>query len=158
MSLVIVSFWLFLGVFGLVSYACKRENKLEEKQAKLEKDLNEFKETFMKKEKVARPTVIVLLLMIMLGTVVIEYLGYYNAYLLMAAHMTPAIRFIFAACVFATIFSIGKSARNMVKFFKLLKKKDFDGIKEMAQDVKKDFTVNICRVIVGVIPLLMLFV
>lgn len=158
MSLVIVSIWLFLGVLGLVSYVCKRENKLEEKQAKLEKDINEFKETFMKKEKVAWPTVIVLLLMIMLGTVVIEYLGYYNAYLLMAVHMTLATKFIFAACVFAAIFSIGKSTRNAVVFFKLLKKKDFDGIKEMAQGVKKDLTLNFCRIIVGVTALLTLFV
>ena len=157
MSLVIVSFWLFWGVFGLVFYACKRENKPEEKQAKLEKDIDKLKIIFMKKEKVAWSAVICLLFVIVLGTVIAESLGYYNAYLLMAGHMPSAIKFIFAACAFATIFSIGKATGSMVAFLKLLKKKDFDGIKEMTQDAKENFTINICRIIVGVITLLTLF-
>jgi len=157
MALVIVSIWLALGVLGMFSYICKKEDVLE-KQVKIEKDVKGLKEGYEKHKKPAKVVAFVLLMFVALLNIGIEYLGFSNAHsLLVANHAGLAAKIIFEACLFIVSLAICRTIYKMGKLYKLLLSENFRAIAEMGNDSKKDPILNCCRILVGVTVLLVMF-
>ena len=157
MELVIVSIWLALGVLGMFSYICKKEDALE-KQSKIDKDVRELKESFEKHKKVTKPIMFILFVIVALVSAGVEYLGLSNAHsLLMANHAGLAARVIFDVCLLIVISALGRFLCKLGRLFRFIVKEDFEAVAEMAKANKKTPVFNSCRIVVGVTVLLVLF-